>query len=147
MRKEIDYRYFSKQQIKAARLMATTEEKMTIEEIAKAVGVDKRTIYRWKNEKKWAEMYNELCQQDMAEFLSEANKHLKKSIRSNSVKGLELYYKMQGMLIDRKEVTKDMSLEITTIEGKTNDQLRKDALEMEKKLLGQIIEAEVIEDE
>lgn len=147
MRKEIDYRYFSKQQIKAAQIMATMEEKITVEEIANMVGVDKRTIYRWKKDKKWAEMFNELCRQDMDEFLAEANKHLKKSIRSNSVKGLELYYKMQGMLIDRKEVTKDMSLEITTIEGKTNDQLRKEAIEMEKKLLGQVIEAEVLEDE
>lgn len=147
MRKEIDYRYFSKPQIKAARLMATSEEKMTNEQIAQAVGVDKRTLYRWKNDKKWMEMYNELCEQEMDEFLGEAYKYLKKSIRSGSIKGMELYLKRSGKLIDRKEVTKDMTLEVTTIEGKTNDQLRKEALEMEKKLLGQIIEAEVMEDE
>jgi hypothetical protein len=40
-----------------------------------------------------------------------------------------------------------MTLEVTTIDGKTNDQLRKEAIEMEKKFLGQVVEAEVIDDE
>lgn len=147
MRKEIDYSYFTQPQIEAAKIMATSEKKMTSEQIAKTVGVDVRTFYRWKKDQKFMDMYAEFCEAEMDEFLAEAYRQLKKGVLRGNVKFVELYLKRSGKLIDRREVTKDMTLEVTTIDGKTNDQLRKEAIEMEKKLLGQVVEAEVISDE
>lgn len=147
MRKEIDYSQFTREQIKAARLMANMEEKKTNDEIAAEVGISSRQLYRWKKDKKFMELYSDLCEAEMDEFLSEAYSLLKKGVRSGSVKFMELYLKRSGKLIDRKEVTNDIDVQITTIEGKTNEQLRKEAIEMEKKFLGNVIDAEVIEDE
>jgi AcrR family transcriptional regulator len=147
MRKEIDYAYFNKKQIQAAQLMAASEENLTNEQIAKTVGVDVSTFYRWKKDKKFMEMYQDLCETYMDEFLAEAYRELRKGVRKGSIKAMELYLKRSGKLIDRREVTKDMTLEVTTIEGKTNEQLRKEAIEMERKFLGQVVEAEVINDE
>jgi AcrR family transcriptional regulator len=144
MRKEIDYSYFSKAQIEAARLMATSEEKLTNEQIAKAVGVDVRTFYRWKKDKKFMEMYQELCESYMDDFLAEAYRELRKGVRKGSVKAMELYLKRSGKLIDRKEVSTEIDMQMT-IEQKTNEQLRREVIEMQQKVLGRAVEAEVIE--
>lgn len=147
MRKEIDYAAYTKEQIKAARLMATLDEKLSNAEIAEQVGISERQLYRWKKDKKFMDLFTDLCEAEMDEFLSEAYRYLKKGVRSGSVKFLELYLKRSGKLIDRKEVTNDIDIQVTTIEGKTNDQLRREAIEMERKFLGNVIDAEVIDDE
>lgn len=147
MRKEIDYMAYTKEQLKAAQLMANLDEKLKMSEIAEQVGISERQIYRWKKDKKFMDLYADLCEAEMDDFLAEAYSVLKKGVRSGSVKFMELYLKRSGKLIDRKEVSTDIDIQVTSIEGKTNEQLRKEAIEMEKKLLGNVIDAEVIDDD
>lgn len=136
MAKEIDYSKFSTQQLAAARLMATPEQKMTNKEIAQAVGISERQLYRWKENREFLDLVNDLAEKYMDAFLGEVYREMRKSIMSGSVKAMELYLKRSGKLIDRKEVQSDVTIDVTTFDGKSNEDIMREIEEMERKQLG-----------
>ena len=113
-------RYWKKQltpqQQKAALLIATNEfreatpdgRKMTMQEIADAVGISRSRLYEWKRERPFIEYMNYVAQDIFESYKAEVMAQLMKSIRSNnpSVKAMELFFKLHGDLIDKKEIVK-----------------------------------------
>lgn len=136
---KIDYSKYKKEQIEAARMFAMREtgEKITIEEIAKKVGVTERTIYRWKEDPEFIELCNHLSDMVMDQFLSELYGHLRKQVRSGSVRAMELALKRMGKLIDRREVSSDVNVKVKGIEDKSIEELEAEAKAMEAELLGE----------
>lgn len=139
MEKKINYAEFKPEQIEAARLLATrevdTDQKLTYDEIAKKVGVNRRTLLRWREDEKFIALVEDIADKYMAMFLTEVYGHLRKQVRRGSVKAIELALKRAGKLIDRKEVSSDMKVEVKGLEGKTNEELKAETEALEKELL------------
>lgn len=84
-------------------------------------------------------------------YLSDVYRQLQKSVSRGSVKAIELALKRSGKLIDKREVSSDISIEVTAIDSKSNAQLENEIKELERKLKlslppGDIIDVEVGED-
>lgn len=146
MQNEIDYANFTPAQIKAAELIATPPKKLTNKEISIEVGVDERTIYRWKNDEKFREIIKDIRKRNRDWIGGAVDKVLVEEALKGKFRFVELYYKLQGDLVENKKIINDVDIRVTSIDGKTNEQLRKEAIEMEKKFLGNVIDVEVIED-
>lgn len=133
----VDYSKFRPEQIEAAKLLVNREagEKLTIEDIAKRVGVDPRTIYRWKNDPEFIEMVNEIADMHMNLFLNEVYAHLRQQVRRGSVRAMELALRRMGKLIDRKEVSGDVKMEVNAVQSKSNEELKLETEKLERELL------------
>lgn len=133
----VDYSKFRPEQIECAKLLVSREvgEKLTIEDIARKIGVDPRSIYRWKNDPEFISLINEIADRQMDAFLSEMYSHLRQQVRRGSVKAMELYLKRMGKLIDRREVNADMKMEVKGVESKSNEELLQEAEALERELL------------
>jgi hypothetical protein len=106
------------QQKKAAWLLVNNDisanvngKKKTLEEIAAEVGVDVRTLYKWRhNDKNFIAYVNAISDISLYSFRQEADAMLKKLIRGGnnglgSIKALQLYYQMIGKLVGKSEKT------------------------------------------
>jgi hypothetical protein len=71
----------------------------------------------------------------MDAFMSTVYRQLQKKVNEGSVKAIELAMKRMGDLIDRKEITAEVSVEQTTLEGATVEDLDKRIAAQEAKLL------------
>lgn len=132
----------TQQQIRAAKLLAIneflpsggrnmTEEqrqaareagelRLTYEDIAKKAGCSTKQLYTWRHtHDDFIEYVNTLS---MTTFMSNLpqvmNKHLEMVLKGHgSMKGIELFYKFGGLLVDRQEVTtKDDTNDQATLE-------------------------------
>ena len=97
------------------------------------------------------ELLNDLADKYMDTFLAEIYRQLQKSVSKGSVKALELALKRSGKLIERREVTSDINIEVTPLQSKSNEQLLAEIKELESKLLAlpagdseSVIDAEVL---
>lgn len=86
---------------------------MTIAKIAEELGVNDRTIYRWKKEPEFIAYTNELAERAMDAFLSEAYKMIrdistKGKSDSARLKALELLLKNRGKLTDVQKAEVDI---------------------------------------
>jgi hypothetical protein len=142
MAKGFDYSRFSNKQLMAAKLMADPDEKLSNGEIAKACGTSERTFYRWKNDPEFIELVNHLAKKNMDSFKSEAYKQVMRSVKNGNIRAIELILKYYGDLVERREVVNDINVEITSIEGKSNEQLLAEIRELEKRRLA---EAKIID--
>jgi Helix-turn-helix of insertion element transposase len=106
------------QQKKAAWLLVNNDisanvngKKKTLEEIAAEVGVDVRTLYKWRhNDQNFIAYVNAISDISLYSFRQEADAMLKKLIRGGnnglgSIKALQLYYQMIGKLVGKSEKT------------------------------------------
>lgn len=133
--KEIDYSKYEQRQLAAARLMADPDCKLTNKQIADEVGISERQLYRWKENRDFLDLVNDLAEKYMDAFLGEVYREMKRSIKNGSVKAMELYMKSRGKLIDRKEVQSDVTVDVVGFDGKSNDDILKEIEEMERKQL------------
>lgn len=133
MAKKSDLSKFTAEQLAAARLLTDPGSKMTYQEIAAEVGCSERTLYRWREKEEFADLVEELSDRIMKTFVNEVDRAVMKSVKQGSVKAMELAYKRSGKLVDKKEVTSDVELQVTGIEGKSNDELMAELKELEKK--------------
>jgi AcrR family transcriptional regulator len=133
MAKKVDYSKFSAEQLHAARLLTDPESKMTLVQIAETVGVSDRTLYRWREKEEFAQLIEELSDRIMKTFISEVDKAVMKSVKNGSVKAMELAYKRSGKLVDKKEISSEVDVNVASVGEKSNEELMKELAEMEKK--------------
>lgn len=116
----------SAQQRRCAEILAFNDEyRMSHEQIAEELGVNVRTIYRWKKEREFIEYQNELAEKAMDSFLAKAYEiireiSLKGKSDSAKLKALELLLKNRGKLTDVQKAEVDIK-----------DQRSQDAIEDE----------------
>jgi hypothetical protein len=132
-KERFDFSRYSQQQLDAARLMADPDEQLYTKDIAERVGVCERTIYRWKIDEDFIELRNYLAERYMDSFLSDVYKQLQKSVNRGSVKAMELALKRAGKLIERREVTSEVNVDVRGIETKSNEELLADLAELERR--------------
>lgn len=132
--RKIDYTRFTDAQLEAARVLANPEEKMTNAALAKQVGVSERTIYRWREDQDFIDLLNDLTDKYMDSHLPELYRSLLKGVRNGSAKMTELGLKRAKKLVDVKEVAGEVNINVMAIEGMSNNDLRKQIEELERKL-------------
>lgn len=93
-------------QRRAAEILATDDNRSwTMAQIAEEVGVNERTIYRWKQEPDFIAYKNEVADRTMEDFISDAYKILRgiagtSASEKSQLKALELVLKNRGKLTD-----------------------------------------------
>ena len=114
-------------QRRAAEILASNDvHQMSLAQIAEHVGVSHRTLYRWKQDKDFVTYQNNISEQLMEDFLTEAYTTLKGLVRSSGrsdnsrLKALELVLKNRGKLTD-----------VHHIEAKVEDARSNEAIEAE----------------
>ncbi|QGG47637.1 phBC6A51 family helix-turn-helix protein [Heliorestis convoluta] len=121
----------------AAEMLATNDiHQKTMQQIANEVGIDIRTIYRWKQDPDFIEYQNDIAEKVMTSFLAETYNILRNIVRGsdserNKLRAIELVLKNQGRMTD-----------VQKVEAKIEDDRSNEAIDAEierlKKLLGQI---------
>lgn len=137
MAKDIDYSKYSNEQLEAARLFANPESRLTNKGVADHVGVSERTIYRWREDREFLDLINDLADKYIDAELGTIYRMLMQQVKTGSVKAIEIALKRAGKLKEIREVSQDIQLEVQAIEGKSNEQLLKEIAEMERKALGE----------
>jgi len=99
-------------------------EQKTTQEIAEELGVSRTTLYKWRNRDDVIKLQGLLSERQMDTYRSKVDRALLRLIddgsdRLPSVKAIELYYKLKGLMIDRSVVgstEEDVSPRITQAE-------------------------------
>ncbi|EPC8419955.1 phBC6A51 family helix-turn-helix protein [Bacillus wiedmannii] len=86
-------------------------ERKTLEEIAGEIGISRTTLWTWSNDVNFIRYKEALADQLLRDNIDLANGQLIALIRGDftnnstpSVKALELFYKLSGKLVDKKEI-------------------------------------------
>jgi hypothetical protein len=130
----INLEKYSPEKLLAAQLLASKDENgMTDAKIASDVGCDLRTLYRWKNDPAFIDLLLYYSELSMEAFTSELYSSLKKAVRQGSTRAMELILKNRGKLIDRKEVSGNLTVEQTIT--LTQDVLLEEIEQLKQKVL------------
>lgn len=107
----------STQQVMAAHLLVANEfagkEKKTQDELAEEIGVSRQTLHKWRTDNAdFIRYQSALTDMKLDSYRSLVDSRLMTLIErgpSNngipSIKAIELYYKLSGRLVERKEIT------------------------------------------
>lgn len=133
MAKKVNLADFSSEQLHAARLITDPDQKLTYGEIAVQVGISERTLYRWREKDNFIELLEDLSDKIMKSFISDVDKAVMKSVKQGSVKAMELAYKRTAKLVDKKEVTSEVDVNVTSLGEKSNEEILQELAELEKK--------------
>ncbi|MDA1577581.1 phBC6A51 family helix-turn-helix protein [Bacillus cereus group sp. TH228LC] len=86
-------------------------ERKTLEEIAEELGISRTTLWTWSNDVNFIRYKELLADQLLRDNIDLANGQLLALIRGDftanktpSIKALELFYKLSGKLVDKKEI-------------------------------------------
>lgn len=87
-------------------------ERKTLEEIAEELGVSRTTLWTWSKDVNFIRYKEALADQLLRDNIDLANGQLLALIRGDftanktpSIKALELFYKLSGKLVEKKEIT------------------------------------------
>jgi len=113
--------------------MLPTAEQRTQEQIAKEVGVDRISLYRWRKENQaFIEFKKEIAKDYLSDAVGIFAKQLIRSIEGTngvpSSKALDLYAKMMGF------IKSEHSVEITQGGAKSNEQITEELAELDELL-------------
>ncbi|QDX93627.1 hypothetical protein EEL32_05555 [Brevibacillus laterosporus] len=120
----------TQEQIKAAQLLAVNnflaknpvgaeKGRMKLDEIAKEAGCSVSSLYKWRNyNETFIDYVNGLSANAFMSHLPQImEKHLDMTLKGQgSMKGIELFYKFGGLLIDKSEVTNDDGRSLQSID-------------------------------
>lgn len=121
------------QQLLAAELIVANEfelkeSRRTLEEIADEVGITARSLYEWRKQPDFSHYSAAISDNHLDSYRALADAQVIKLIRGTSnnglpsVKGLELFYKLIGKLVEKREVVTHDSSSSQRISG---EELRK----------------------
>ncbi|MGQ8813080.1 phBC6A51 family helix-turn-helix protein [Bacillus sp. NA_165.1] len=87
-------------------------ERKTLEEIAEELGISRTTLWAWSNDVNFTRYKEAFADQLLRDNIDLANGQLLALIRGDftanktpSIKALELFYKLSGKLVEKKEIT------------------------------------------
>lgn len=127
-------------QRKAAELIVNNDfapkgEKKNLDDIAEEVGVDRRTLYNWRQNSDFTRYMSAISDNKLDNYRSLADSQLIKLIEGTSnngvasIKALELFYKLSGRLEDKRTVTINEENRKPTM---TREQVSKGLADLEK---------------
>lgn len=130
------------QQLAAAELLVANDfagkEKRTYQDIAAELGIEARTLYNWRHTPAFIKYCATLSDNKLDSYRSVADAQLMKLIAGTSnngipsIKALELFYKLNGKLVERREVVQ--TEELSSTKRITDEELQRGLEEMNKLL-------------
>jgi AcrR family transcriptional regulator len=122
---------------KAAIVLLSTkhEHRLTYEQIADEVGVDVRTIYRFRQRKDVQKALGEYVMAQIVDHMpAVAAKQIEQAITRGSVKSAEWLGKMSGLLVERRAVDANVTAEMSDVSAASNDELHAELEALRSKL-------------
>lgn len=129
-----DFSVLSAEQRAVAEILANNDlHDMTMAQIAEKVGINERTIYRWKLDDTFIAYKNSIAEKVMDDFVSEAYEILRRIGTSglserSKLKALELVLKNRGKLTDVQKV------EATVEDKRTNEDIERQIAALEQQI-------------
>lgn len=109
----------SPQQRRAAELLVTNDflpkgEKKNLDQLSEEIGIDRRTLYNWRQNADFTRYMAAHSDGELSNYRSLADSQLIKLIQgaytnngTPSIKALEMYYKLEGRLVERSVTMTD----------------------------------------
>lgn len=127
--KGVDYTKFNEKQILAIEILSKPGRGgLTYDQVAEYVGVDPKTLYRWRQDPAFVEVVTRKAVMTLHEDLPEVFAANLAKAKRGEVKSVELLYKLIGLLVDKAEVEIEEK-------GGTNENLADDIQKL-KEMLG-----------
>lgn len=133
-------------QRRCAEILATNEiNKYTIPEIAEMLGVSERTVYRWKRDPAFIRYKNQISEEVMEDFLSDAYVQLRALLtegksEKTKLEAIKLILQNRGKLKDNGS-----GVTINVNQNETQEERERRIIEMERELL-ELTDSEDVED-
>lgn len=96
---------FSPNQLKAIAFLAEGDSKLTLGQVAKKVGVDVRTIHRWRQDSAFNEAIYKEAMVLVGAQLPKALKALVEKAIKGDIRAIELLLRQTGKLVDKHEIS------------------------------------------
>ena len=107
---KIDMTQFHEGQIQAIGYLSLPNKGgMQFEEIADKCGISVRQLHRWRKQPEFKQAVVEQSLENVKEELPNVIKSHYDATQSGNVKAIELFYKLFGLLIDKQEITQEIS--------------------------------------
>lgn len=109
---------------------AGKEDKKNLDEIGKEVGVDRRTLYNWRQNADFTRYLAAISDNKLDQYRSLADSQLMKLVMGTSnnglpsVKGLEMYYKLVGRMQDRQTLIVEENRRLAMTRDEISEQLK-----------------------
>lgn len=102
---------WSPKELKAIELLASPQ-KMTQEEIAAECGIDRKTLWNWRQQDDFIQAVNDLAYQGLKARLPDVYEALLLKAQEGNTKAIELTLKFADRFIERSQVSIDGDLQI-----------------------------------
>lgn len=103
-------------------------------DIAKAVGISERQLYRIRQKPHIKKAVKERTLQEVEEDIPDIMKALRKNAKKGDFRSIELIVKMMGLLVDRSEVTQRTTIEDNRYKHMSDDDLDREIAELDQEL-------------
>lgn len=107
---KIDMTQFHEGQIQAIGYLSMPNKGgLQFDEIAERCGISVRQLHRWRKQSEFKQAVVEQSLENVKEELPNVIKSHYDATQSGNVKAIELFYKLFGLLIDKQEITQEVS--------------------------------------
>lgn len=115
----VDLKQFTEKQITAIGILAMPNRGgLSFEEVADKAGISERQLHRWRKKPEFKQAVIDQSLANVKEVIPNVLSAHTKQAESGNVKAIELFYKLFGLLVDKQEITQDV-----TTRDKGNDDL------------------------
>jgi hypothetical protein len=106
----------------------------TYEQVAEAVGISERHLFRYRQKPHIKRAVRELAIQELEEEVPTMMKALKRNIQKGDYRSIELGFKALGLLVERREVNQTTTIEDNRFKNMTMDDIDAELQEIERQL-------------
>lgn len=108
---KIDWTQFNEKQIQAIHMLSLPNRGgLGFDEISEKCGVSTRQLHRWRNKEAFKKAIMEQSLLHVKDELPDViQNHIRMAKKGNNVKAVELYYRLIGVLVDKQEITQEVT--------------------------------------
>jgi AcrR family transcriptional regulator len=106
----------------------------TYEEIAKAVGISERHLYRYRQKSHIKRAVRELAVQELESEIPDIMQALKRNIKKGDFRSIELAVKMLGLLVEKKEINQTTTIKDNRLLEMSDDDINEELQAIEREL-------------
>lgn len=106
----VDLKQFTEKQITAIGILAMPNRGgLSFEEVADKAGISERQLHRWRKKPEFKQAVIDQSLANVKEVIPNVLSAHTKQAESGNVKAIELFYKLFGLLVDKQEITQDVT--------------------------------------
>lgn len=106
----VDLKQFSEKQVTAIGILAMPNRGgLSFEEVADKAGISERQLHRWRKKPEFKQAVIDQSLANVKEVIPNVLSAHTKQAESGNVKAIELFYKLFGLLVDKQEITQDVT--------------------------------------